>query len=227
MNLYKRFALLIIGVVALGSASVIGQSSTPEDVLGRQLREVDLNNVSLVNAFTRTLDAAHVPGGIAIKTLCGDQPNYLLRPSGPSLGGALDSMVSAAPQYRWHLRKGVVNVVPTAGNPPLLDLPIAQFKVNDPLTVEEMVGRLLRMTVVKEAIGRLNLVIGGGQIGISELRRPGFVDEKSHGITLDIRNATVMEALNAIAKAHGSAVWEYREQNCDGRNEFSIQFLIS
>jgi hypothetical protein len=227
MKIIKAFALLIVGV-ALGSASQIGQSPSPEEVLGRQVKEVDLNNVSLVNAVTRTLHAAHVPGGIAIGAVCGDQPIYLLNPSGPTLANALDSIVSASPQYRWFVRRGVVNVLPTSGNPPLLDLRITRFKTITPLTVEEMVGQLLTMAVVREAIVQLDLVAGGGEIGISELRRPGFdIDQKSNRITLDCRNATVVEVLNAIAQAHGSAVWEYREQNCGGRNQFSIRFLIS
>jgi len=190
VKIIQGFALLITAF-ALGLGNQIAQTPPREEILARQLKEVDLDNVTLVNALTRTLSAAQVPGGIVITTICGDQPKYVVTPSGPTLGDALNSIVTVAPQYRWYVQKGVVNLTPASGNPPLLDLRIAEFKVTGPRTVEETVGQLLKMPKVQEGIARLNLVSGGGHIGISELHRPGSELEKkamgSHWIVRMLR----------------------------------------
>jgi hypothetical protein len=54
---------------------------------------------------------------------------------------------------------------------------------------------------------------------------PTAGSEKTFSIALN--NATVAEALNAIAKAHGVAVWVLVKNECgnSGRKSFSIKFI--
>jgi hypothetical protein len=50
---------------------------------------------------------------------------------------------------------------------------------------------------------------------------------RDENITLSLTNVTVYEALNAIARAHGRAVWNYTEfVECDGKKEYSIKFIL-
>lgn len=62
---------------------------------------------------------------------------------------------------------------------------------------------------------------------MSDLKRPGSTSEPGERhYTLNLANVTVREALNAIARAHGKGVWEYKERHCNGKADFQIQFLV-
>jgi len=47
---------------------------------------------------------------------------------------------------------------------------------------------------------------------------------KPKAFSVHCRNVTLREALNAIARAQGRAVWNYIETHCEGRNEVIIRF---
>lgn len=90
----KRAKIVTVFIAVTMSASgLVGQDSqrSSSDEIGeRQVRGIDLNNVSTVNALTKTLKAAHVPGGIVTITTCGVEQSHDLTPLGPTLrdGGA-------------------------------------------------------------------------------------------------------------------------------------------
>ena len=226
MGLIKGVTFLI-AVTVLGSGSQIPKSLSPEEIQKRQVGEIDLSGVTTINALTRALVAAHVPGGIVTETGCGADESYTLVPSGPTLRDVLDSIVAVNPQYQWSIDRGVVNLIPSNKGPVLLDLRIAELNVKSAKTVDEILVRLFALPVMREEITRLNLSQVSGEIGMRSLGRPGSnQEEESAGLMLYEKNVTLREALNAIAREQGSAVWSYREQHCGGRNEFSIGFTV-
>jgi hypothetical protein len=92
-------------------------------------------------------------------------------------------------------------------------------------SVDDAVSRLFSLPELKKRIRELNLTPGFVRLGMSDLSRPGIsVPAKEQHYYL--RNVTVREALNSIARRHGRAVWEYRENSCNGKTEFQIQFLV-
>jgi hypothetical protein len=224
----KSKLLNVLTIVIIFVSVVVGQNSsqsTLEEIAGRQVRGINLNRVTTMNALTSALGAARVPGGVATITAC-ESENYDLAPVGSTLKNVLDAIVVANPQLRWFIDDGVVNLVPRSNKPTLLDTNVANFEGNYGKTQDDMLVKLLAMPEVKEAATRLQLTEGFSEIGLRPLARPGFEPtEAAKGYALHLQNATVREILNALVRAHGSAIWSYQEKRCGGPREFSIRFV--
>lgn len=215
--------------VAVSASALVGQDSqrfSSDEIMGRQVRGIELNNVSTVNAATRMLNAAQVPGGVITMTTCGPEERHDFTPLSPTLRDALNSIVIADPQYKWYLDHGTINLIRSSNEPTLLDVVIANFKVEPRKTQDDIVQELLAMPEVKEGVIRLGLSQGFTEIGIRSLARPGFGEEESKRFALHLQKTTIREVLNAVARAHGSAVWSFQEKRCNGQKEFSISFLV-
>jgi hypothetical protein len=222
-----RSLILFIAIATLSYTSQKLISLSSDELKARQITGIDLKDVSTINAVTSALNAAHVPGGVVTISTCGGERSHNLTPLGPTLRDALDSIVIADPQYRWYIDQGVVNFVPANDEPTLLNGVIANFKVESDKTLDLIVGELLALPEVKEAATGLNLSQGFTEIGISSLERPGYSKkEEKKGCDFDLQTISVREALNAIARARGKAVWSYQEKRCNGVKEFSIRFLV-
>jgi hypothetical protein len=220
-------ALITIVTFTSGLVGQNSQSLPSQELEARQIKGMDFNHVSTVNALTKTLNAAHVPGGVATAIFCGTEDRHDLTPLGPTVRDALDSIVVANPQYRWFVDRGAVNLMPSAKELSLLDVVIADFKVESSDSQDDIVRRLLAVPEVKHSAKRLQLSRGFTEIGIRPLERPGSnASEVKKGFILHLQNVTLREALNAITRAHGSAVWSYQEKLCDESKEFSLSFLV-
>jgi hypothetical protein len=128
----------------------------------------------------------------------------------------------------WRYNAGVVNISPKSGDPSLLNLRLREVKLREAPSLSEAVNQLLAIPAVRNRISELHLSTGPTRTGIGDLQRPqsiGGNDRRRYSLSLT--NATVREALDAIARANGKAVWEYRERHCNGMTEFQIQFLVS
>lgn len=215
---------------AITMSALFGQNPkglSSDEVKGRQVRGIDFNRVTTVDAVTRILNAAHVPGGVVTVTTCGPNESYTLAPVGSTLRDALDSLVIASPQYKWYIDQGAVNLVPSNTDPTLLDVIMSDFEVDGAKSLENIIDQLLSTPEVKEGITQLRLSQAATQIGIAALKRPGSGGtEEIKGFTFHMQKITVREALNAVSRLHGSAVWSYQEKRCNGENDFSISFLV-
>ena len=230
METIKNFAgFTIIGLLALsisGHTAQVSQSS--DEILKRQVAGINLNDVTTINAMTSLLSGAGVPGGIAIVTECGEDIRYTFASSGSTLRNTLDAIVSANPQFSWQVSDGVVNVSPLAGDPPLLSLTIGELRLNGAHSTDEAANQLFAIPEIQKRLAELHLSYGYTRFGIRDLKRPGSApDKEEQRYNLTLKNVTVRDALNAIARAHGKAVWLYRERHCNGSTEFQINFPVS
>lgn len=176
--------------------------------------------VTTQELFDRALGAAHYPGGFVWMMKCSGEDarfpdNGLILP----LNEALESLTKRDPRYKWQIENGVVNLLPVQGEPPLLKLYINQFKVKADLS--RALDQLLALREVREGAARLGL----RQNTMTLLVGPSPIGGKSSAIEVDVRNVNLREALNALVKAHGRAIWRYRDYHCNGDNEFSVDFL--
>ncbi|MCP9495953.1 MAG: hypothetical protein MSG64_16010 [Pyrinomonadaceae bacterium MAG19_C2-C3] len=176
------------------------------------------------SSFLYALSGAKAPGGIVAVLSCDPPQRFALSPSNSSLQGALDAVVIADPQYRWQVDEGIVNLLPSGSAPALLNLRIANFNV-EAVTVDEALGQLLATPEMRKGVGELNASsqIFRGGLGYFDPAKPNK-DRSVQKISLTLENITVREVLNAIARAHGSAVWSYTELHC-GTKRFELKFL--
>jgi hypothetical protein len=229
-NLKFIAPLLLMSLVSLSLAKVndLQRREMLNDALERRVSLDRLNEITKTDALTRALGEAQVPGGVVTILNCNRAAKHTLTPTGSSLRDVLNSVVSVEPQYKWQVKAGVVNVVPAAGGPSLLNLRIGQFKVDNAQTIYEALNQLFAMPEVQARMTELKMRRGMTQLGImpAQLGADGEAVANSQSISIERQNITLAEALNAIVSAHGKAVWSYTEQHCDGQNEFSIDFPV-
>jgi hypothetical protein len=170
--------------------------------------------------FGRALSAAHSPGGFVWMMNCsGEEPRFTDDGAIPPLHEALESIAKLDPRYKSQTDNGVVNLLPTKGEPPLLKVRIKRFKVNTDL------NRALEQLLALEEVRDRSADLGLKQNTMTLLVGGTPIKSKSASIEIDLQNVSLREALNALVKAHGRAIWQYREYHCNGAKEFSVTFF--
>jgi hypothetical protein len=138
-------------------------------------------------------------------------------PAGSPLHQVLDAIVGTDRRYGWHIENGVVNLLPAAGEPSLLQTRLVRFRVEKSYSVFDALGRLLVLDEVKKRMEELRLKPGIALFVSGQSPHP-------KEFSVHCKDVTLREALNAIARAQGRAVWDYLETHCEGRNEVVIRF---
>lgn len=229
----KKLTRLMVPVVTamLIAALLIHASQSSKDEADQKILErqvvTNLDRVTTTSALTSVLDAAGVPGGIEVVTRCEEPIRHYLAPAGSSLRDMLESIVAADPQYRWQVEEGVVNLVYQKDNPAFLDQRVAKFEVAQ-RTVNGAVNQLLAIPEVQRREAELNLgsrLFRGGGIGYFD-PSGNTVKKEDKTFSVSCENVTVREALNAIVRAHGRAMWVYKQGNCTGSSWYSIGLLF-
>ena len=186
---------------------------------------VKLDRVNTPDAVAEALLNAAMPGGIAVLHYCGGYPTRSLKTSSTSVRGLLDEVVSTDPAYFWRLKGGVVNLIPRYIRLHFLDTRVSKLDLKEK-TPDEALNILLALPEVQsQANSELGSRLGQGFVYAFPANAGSGQQEKRS--SLELTDATVAEALNAIAKAHGSAVWVLVKNECNnsGRKNFSIKFI--
>ena len=214
-------------LIAVMSASVMvavvshtRQVANQPAVLDRQAKGATLQNVMVDQAVVNALLDAGAPGGVAKESGC-NEATSTFSPRDSSLRGVLDSIVSADPRYTWEVKDDVINVLPRHGAPPFLAVRISKFDLHEVESPRAALSQLLAIPEVRRAqvsLGR-HAVQGGVHVFC-----PGCPPGETKKISMSLRDVTVREALNAIARAHGNAVWRFGQRECGGRKSFSLDF---
>lgn len=161
------------------------------------------------------------PGGVATVSDCNGQVTYAFPLRDPSLRGVLDSIVSTDPLYTWEVKDDVINVLPSDGLPPFFAVRISRFEISHVDTPNEALSKLLALPEVRKA--QLNLGRRALQGGVYPFCR-GCPPTETKTISVNLKGVTVREALNAISRAHGTAVWKFSQSECSGVKSFSLDF---
>lgn len=198
-------------------------SQTPsEDRLAQPVR-VKLDGVNTPDTVAEALYDAAMPGGIAVLHYCGGFPTRSLRPSSPSLRALLDAVVSADPDYSWGVNEGVVNLIPRHIKLQFLDTRVSKLDLEFK-TPDEALNILLALPNVQS---QANRELGSRLFQGFPYPYPPGDSQQAKTFSIKLMDSTVTEALNAIAKANGSAVWVLVKNECNnsGRKNFSIKFI--
>lgn len=217
-------AMAALSAFALGQIGQIQTGPTAEQPLNRQIGGVPERSTTRA-AFKVALNTARVPGGMVTASSCDTESHYTLALSGAPLRDVLDAIVATDARYSWEIENGVINLVPRTGIPAFLNQRITEFKVENAETVYEALDRLLALPEVQRSINELNLGSRLFRGGLGYFEPPQMAERSSRRLTVNRQNITLREALNAIARAQGNAVWSYTEHRC-GLNAFSIDFLV-
>ena len=221
MNRLTSLAVsIVVGVLTL---SVLGQTqkttlSSRADTLEREVQGGALGYYATTNAFVLSLNRVNAPGGM-VRTLKCEMDTFEQEwsPMGAPLRQVLDSLVQTDPRYVWALQNDVVNLFPATGEPPLLQTRITRFRVKNVFSAREALSHLLALEDVRRGMDDLHLKHGVAIIVSAESPYPT-------AFSVDCKDVTLREGLNAIARAQGRAVWDYIETHCEGRNEVIIRF---
>lgn len=224
----ERNAIIVLALFALFAGAVRAQApqskseGITEDVLLRLVEFNETGDTEFVRVFTSALSTTNVPGGMVKINSC--NPVAVLKPWQArifTLRDALDSIAQAEPDYRWSINDGVINLMPKGEEPTLLQTRIGRLKIKDAESIYLPLSKLMSLPEVRESITQLglseapHLLIGGFSLRSDKPR-----------YTIDFQNVTLKEALNTIVRTHGRAVWNYQETRCNGKTEFSIDFIV-
>jgi hypothetical protein len=187
---------------------------------------VQLRNPTTPDILAQALIKAGVPGGIAVRSGCGGLQSRFVNPDQTTLRGLLDAVAAAEPEYSWSIDDGVVNFVPRDSEPVLLKSTVSRLEVRGE-EPNEALQQLLALrevdTVARAELGP-HTVTGGPYAFMMD----GSKSERKK-VYLSLTNVTVREALNSIARAHGSAVWILvKQEGCglgNGRKFFDLHFI--
>jgi hypothetical protein len=229
----KTRQLMSLCIVFCLVTIMLGQSGQPpgitrdEEFLQRQV-SITLTGQegTIESAFMRVMADAKAPGGIVTVSRCNEEAKYRFGENTTSLREALDAIVYSDPTNKWENKNGVVNLIPVSNMPALLELRIAEFHVENAKTVLHALDHLLKLPEVRQRIAQLHLEELSREPGLTDLKRPGFITPDPPGLNVHCRKTTFRGVLNAIARAHGSAIWSYTERHCSGgRDEIRLDFL--
>lgn len=222
MKRRELFALALVidclVLTALGHA----QQAAPDSFLHRQIEVEETADITTTEAFSTSLLAAQTPGGIVRITDCeAETVTQRLTAHSSTLQDLLEGIVLADARYRWEINDGVVNLIPRDGEAPLLGTRISKLEVTDAASIYLPLSKLMSLPEVREMTAKLQLSEGTHFSVMS-----AALNSNAKRYSVSCENVTLREALNAIVRAHGRAVWAYREKRCDGKVEFFIDFII-
>ena len=127
----------------------------------------------------------------------------------------MNAIVRAKPVYSWHKSGNVVEMYPTNGTNPLLDLTVNSYHVKNVIAVEAL-NQLLGLNEVQAAMSASQLKPQ------SEMFNPPT--DPGSRFTIDVEKAKLRDILSRIAADSGVKFWSFQRSGPQS-NAFSITFV--
>ena len=225
MKMFRKLIALMLGLLVITTVSYSGQNSDrSSSLLDRQAKGANLKDVMVGQAAVNALLDAGVPGGVANVSDCNQPATHSFTPRDSSLRGVLDAIVAIDPLYRWEVKEGAINVIPGDKLPTFLAVRMSRFDIVEVSSPREVVPQLLKVPEVRRAQAGLGRHAVEGRV--QPFCPEGCPPNEKKKISMSLKNVTVREALNAVAREHGSAVWWFRQSECGGQKSFSLDFAV-
>ncbi|HET6842575.1 MAG TPA: hypothetical protein VFK06_12965 [Candidatus Angelobacter sp.] len=184
-----------------------------DDLLGKKpVVSLRIDNATVEDTFVQLLKAARIPGGLALAART-TQTSYSFNFENTTMKEALERLVGSDDIYAWRYEQGAIYLFPKGLPPKFLDVHIAAFKAG-PSPIDGLLGHLVDLPEIR--VARSNLKLHPARF------LGGLYSPQPRLISVDLRDVTLAEALNAIAAKHGSAIWQYAE---DKDGEYSLLFV--
>lgn len=230
MSLRKLFLIAI--VMSLAAASAHSQSSqspksrSAEEILNTLVGDcTDIEGTPIPfdgeTTITRQLFNLHgcldVPVGIVFSSGI-RETRHKFKPSGQKARDVLDSIAAAAPNHKWSIEDGVINLIPEGDYPPLLDYRLSEFN-SEHASTRSILDALENMPEVRTRAAELGF--DGPQVYTLFM---GFIDTRKYN--LSCRACSVRDVLNSISRLDGSS-WMYAEYLDEGKRKYRFGFFTS
>ena len=208
------FMLTTMFIWSLGGGLANMQMIDRSEILKRPVRTTEKQLLSADEAFHASLVTTRAYGGMAIVTDCAKSRVKEWQPDGKSLEETLNDIVAANHNYRWELQNGSIDLLPTSGEPILLQTPIDKFHITTTSSLEAL-NYIMKQKTVQAAMQYLRLRSGLTIINYLS---------SSREFVIDFKGGSLRDALNTIAAANGTDIWQYKEIHCGDRHEVTIKF---
>jgi hypothetical protein len=219
--------LSLLVAATLGHASIQDNDSAP--VLDRVVTETEMSDTLLEEAFSHLLISQHATGGMALVFTCSSdgeipRPKFSFNFSGGTIREALDQIVQKDDNYQWKEINQQIILYPRQGMPDLLNTMIGHFEIDGQqkkYTLAAASSGVLGLTEVKKRRSELQFEGPGLQLNIGGIDQLTLLKSK-----VSVKNATMYQTLNAIARANGVGVWRYAEVHCDGEHLVNVTWDV-
>ena len=213
-----KIALLILlySTAVFGQVTTVPNKSAQVDDLDRPIPKWLPEKELTIGEF-----AARIPvsAGVVFDSSLERSKKYKLRPATLTVRGLLDAIVRAEPRYKWEIKRGVINLIPTDKFPALLESIIPNIDLKNVTTLDgfDALENMPEFRTLANNNGYGNYTVPR----ISNSSRLGNVSPFSFKCTgCDIR-----EIMNVYVRAYGRAVWGFDEYEEKGNRYFSIWLI--
>jgi len=213
--------LLLVMSPGFGQRTSGGDTLEPSTITLPELRTEE----TTAERFSTIMTMAGASGGMAIiHEGCSHGPrrNVSIK-EGTTLSQALDDLALDA-RSKWQLKEGVVNMLPSALVPPLLETSIRTFEWNKSKSLTEAVGRLLGLPEVTQRARELGLKREPGGAGSTGVCIRDCPKESDPVIEVE-KDATLLAILNHIVQSRDRAIWGYSEFHCNNETRFTLSII--
>jgi len=220
------YSVALVGLLLAGGLPSLFSQPRTNDPLSQTVR-LKLDHVNTPDAVTQVLLDADLPGGISVVNYCGGYATRDLRPSQNSVRGVLNAVVSTDPNYLWRVNEGVVNLSPRYTKNHFLETVIPKLELENVKTPDEALQALLAIPEVdRQATHELGSRVAEGYAYGFSVNGPA-VSERQSSFSLALKDVTVRDALNSIAKSSGGGIWVLVKNECTNGNRktYSLKFV--
>ncbi len=221
-----RRSFIMFSLATIGLLCASGQSQPVSESLSDKLSKplpIGSGDLSVVNAFTRALSEARLPGGFEL-IRCGPTLPQEAFANGLTAREVMATIQRLQPDLEISVSGGMVKMLSNLGHG-LLNTKIAELELDNVEDAKLSLRQILETPEVRRAAAAQGLQERPGEVGFTSLPKPGAripPPKPAH-----FRDLTVEEALDAAAKAgNGRRLWLYEENRCVSPKTFTFNFLV-
>lgn len=199
----SAIALLVVLIQLLSASYVVGQ--IPREDLTTQSLTLRVENETLITCLATLAVEYRVPIGLEVALNHDDKTRLSFDVKNESLKKILDLICQQVPAYRWEVKDGVINLLPTQSTDQfvskLLDTHVSRFAPEKGLNKFGLRNVVADLPEVK---GFLDV----NEVTVSRLEYPTYPSVYSNGdLDLSISNTNVRGVLNKIVKDSEHKLW--------------------
>ncbi|MGB2592607.1 MAG: hypothetical protein WBG02_02900 [Candidatus Acidiferrum sp.] len=215
----SRSRLVWLAAILLVLANASRVSGNDDDLLNKKL-SLDAQKATAVNYIISMLRQSGASGGIEeYDSGCGAEPDMQIPALNGTLGDGLSRMNQLAKSINWRTSDEELLVVKGSPESSILDTRIEQFTFNANAPPNKSTGAILASPAVSKSIAQQRLIVGSPELGFAQPR-----NQSERKVVL--KNVTMREALNSVAKSSHPRVWLFRQRTCDGHKNLTVSWVV-